>query len=187
LAVPKDNRIRPTCDRVREAIFNILAHGGFAPPIEGARVLDLFAGTGALGLEALSRGAVFATFVDDHAQSRALIRHNIEALREAGRTRLLQRDATDLGPLPAGNQAGGPFDHLFLDPPYGRDLIVPAISNACAWLKPDAVIIAEFERDISAAEIPGLELVDQRGYGDTRVAFWRRLSSSGVTVSSASA
>jgi len=175
LAGPKTGGIRPTSDKVRAAIFNILVHG-LEVAFEDARVLDLFAGTGALGLEALSRGAAFVTFVDDDIQARALIRSNIEILHAAGRTKLLQRNAALLGPLPAGNQAGGPFDLMFLDPPYGRDLVAPAIQGALSggWLKDGAMIIAEFEAALAVPEIDGLALVDQRAYGDTSVAFWRR-------------
>ena len=170
LSAPKDSRIRPTSDRVRESIFNILLHGGFASPLEGARVLDLFAGTGALGLEALSRGASFVTFVDDHAESRALIRRNIESLHAMGRTKLWQRDATALGSRPRGE----PFDFMFLDPPYGRALAEPAIRSALqgGWLNDTAVIIAELEAELAPPEIEGFVLADERTYGDTRVVFW---------------
>ena len=182
LSAPKDARIRPTSDRVREAIFNILVHGGFAPPLEGARVLDLFAGTGALGLEALSRGAGFVTFVDDHPQSRALIRRNIEALHAGGRTKVWQRDATALGPLPRGE----PFDLVFLDPPYGRALVEPSIRGVIegGWVKSRAAIIAEFESTTPPIEIDAFDLAADRIYGDTRVAFW---ASAGSLASIASA
>ena len=107
LAEPPDSRVRPTSDKVRQAIFNILAHNDFGFDLEGAKVVDLFAGTGALGLEAISRGAAFGLFVDDNAESRALIRTNVEALALTGATKIWRRDATDLGPMAAG--AGGPF------------------------------------------------------------------------------
>ena len=182
LSAPKDDRIRPTSDRVREAIFNIIVHGGFAPSLEGTRVLDLFAGTGALGLEALSRGASFVTFVDDHAQSRALIRRNIEMLQAGGRTKVWQRDAKALGPLPRGE----PYDIVFLDPPYGRALLEPAIRSLIegGWIRPRAAIIAEFESTASPVAIESFELAADRVYGDTRVAFW---ISAGVLASIASA
>ncbi len=181
LATPVDQRVRPTGDRVRESVFNILGHGDFgrvgpALPI-GARVLDLFAGTGALGLEALSRGALNVAFVDDHPESRALIRRNIDALQATGVTRIMRRDATDLGPIPAGNQAGGPFDLVFLDPPYGRDLIAPALEGAMAggWIAPGAVIIAEMEPSAVIPAIAGIEPVQSRDYGETRVMFFKTL------------
>jgi 16S rRNA (guanine966-N2)-methyltransferase len=179
LATPKDDRIRPTTDRVRESIFNILAHGEFAKdgmglPM-GAKVLDLFAGTGALGLEAYSRGAVSVTFVDDHPESRALIRRNIEAMGATGATRLMRRDALDVGPVPPGNQAGGPFDLIFLDPPYGKDWVGKAIANAHkgGWFNAGAVIVAEMEITATAPEIADLTLVQTRDYGDSRIAFYR--------------
>ena len=181
LATPVDQRVRPTGDRVRESVFNILGHGDFgrvgpALPI-GARVLDLFAGTGALGLEALSRGALNVAFVDDHPESRALIRRNIDALQATGVTRIMRRDATDLGPIPAGNQAGGPFDLVFLDPPYGRDLIAPALEGAMAggWIAPGAVIIAEMDPSAVIPAIAGIEPVQSRDYGETRVMFFKTL------------
>src|SRR5262245_43754123 len=116
LATPKDERVRPTSDRVREALFNVLAHNDFGIgfKIEGTRVLDLFAGTGALGLEALSRGARYVLFVDDHAESRGLVRRNVEAAHATGATKIWRRDATALGEMPAN--AGGPFDLVFMDP-----------------------------------------------------------------------
>src|SRR5215475_7543085 len=123
LAAPPDARVRPTADKVRQAIFNILQHNdfgiGFA--LDGARVCDLFAGTGALGIEALSHGASFALLVDDSAESRGLIRSNVEALQLTGITKIWRRDATDLGPMAAGS--GGPFELAFLDPPYRKDLV----------------------------------------------------------------
>src|ERR1700726_4547853 len=125
LAAPKSQAVRPTADRLREALFNILAHA-YGDPVTGARVLDLFAGTGALGLEALSRGAQFALFVDDGAEARALLRENVAALGLGGVTRIFRRDATKLGsahPLE-------PFALAFLDPPYGKDLAAQALAAA---------------------------------------------------------
>src|ERR671933_2634274 len=117
LAAPKSQGIRPTADRLRESLFNILAHA-YGDPVSGARVLDLFAGTGAMGLEALSRGAAFALFVDDSAAARGLIRENVEALGVGGQSRLFRRDATRMGPIGPME----PFGLVFCDPPYGRDL-----------------------------------------------------------------
>src|SRR5215468_8167293 len=140
LAAPKSQNIRPTSDRLRESLFNILAHR-YGEAITGARVLDLFAGTGALGLEAISRGAAFALFVDDGAEARALIRANVEALGLGGVTRIFRRDATALGaahPLE-------PFSLVFVDPPYGKGLAERALAAAHAggWLTADALIVVE--------------------------------------------
>lgn len=160
--------LRPTSDRVRESLFNLLAHGDY-PPIEGARVLDLFAGSGALGLEALSRGAVFATFIEEHPKARALIRENIETLALTGQTKLYRRDATRLGP-----HRGAPFTHVFLDPPYGKGLGERALASALAggWIAPEGVIALE---EAAGAEIApeGLALSDQRRYGETQILLFR--------------
>src|SRR3954465_870332 len=117
LAAPKSQAIRPTADRLRETLFNILAHA-YDDPVSDARVLDLFAGTGALGIEAVSRGAAFVLFVDDGAEARALLRENVEALGLGGGTRIFRRDATKLGPV----HPLEPFNLAFLDPPYGKAL-----------------------------------------------------------------
>ena len=170
LVAPKGDKTRPTTDRVREALFNILAHGTPALP-HGARVLDLFAGSGALGLEALSRGAVRALFVEIAAPARAAIRQNIETLNETGRTKLYRRDATKLGPLEAN--AGGPFDLVLMDPPYGCDLAAPALQAARAggWLAPGATIVLECA--VGEAFVPpeGFSLQETRDYGQTRLLF----------------
>src|SRR5947199_727855 len=133
LAAPRSQAIRPTADRLREALFNILVHA-YGDPVAGARVLDLFAGTGALGIEALSRGAAFALFVDDAAEARALLRENIATLGLGGVTRIFRRDATRLGPA----HPVEPFSLVFLDPPYGKGLSEKAIVSAHAggWLAP---------------------------------------------------
>jgi 16S rRNA (guanine966-N2)-methyltransferase len=155
--------LRPTSDRVREAIFNLLinAHGN---PVSGARVLDLFAGTGALGLEALSRGAAEVTFVDDGAKALALMRANIAKMRVEGETRVLRQDARRLPPNPAA-----PYDLVFLDPPYGKAMGEAALVSAIAggWLSPGTVVVWE---ESAAPQPPaGLVQVDQRKYGDTVV------------------
>lgn len=171
LATPKDDRVRPTSDRVREAIFNVLAHNDFGIGfrIEGARVLDLFAGTGALGLEALSRGAAYVLFVDDHFESRALIRRNVEACHATGATKIWRRDATVLSDIPAN--VGGPFDLVFLDPPYRKGLVARALASAREgkWLAPSALIVAEMAQDEAIAAPEGFALRDERTYGDTKV------------------
>ncbi|MEI9994500.1 MAG: 16S rRNA (guanine(966)-N(2))-methyltransferase RsmD [Rhizomicrobium sp.] len=169
MAEPPDNRVRPTSDKVRQAIFNILAHNAFGFTLAGANVVDLFAGTGALGLEALSRGAGFALFVDDSADSRALIRRNVEGLGLTGTTKIWRRDAADLGPLGAG--AGGPFSLAFLDAPYRKGLSERALASLAAggWLAPDALIIIETASDETLAPPDGFRSVDSRNYGETAI------------------
>ncbi len=157
-------RLRPSSDRLREALFNMLAQGRMGDRVRGARVLDLFAGTGALGLEALSRGAVQVTFVETGAPARALIRANVEKIRAMGATRLYRRDATDLG----ANRGPG-FDLVFLDPPYGQGLGEAALASALAggWLAPGALVVWEE----AAPQLPpeGFALVDRRRYGAAHV------------------
>jgi 16S rRNA (guanine966-N2)-methyltransferase len=171
LAAPEHEGTRPTSDRVREAVFNILAHGVRDFDLEGAKVLDLFAGTGALGLEALSRGAAFCLFVEEAAEARAVIRRNIEALGLTGASKIFRRDATDLGP--AGSR--GEARLVFLDPPYGQGLAERALACAAAggWLAGGAVAVIE-ERKGAAVTLPaGFVLVDHRTWGDTEVTFAR--------------
>jgi 16S rRNA (guanine966-N2)-methyltransferase len=162
LASPKSHAIRPTSDRLRESLFNILAHAYELPQAE-TRVLDLFAGTGALGIEALSRGAAYATFVENSAEGRGLIRANMDTFGLNGVARILRRDATALGP--AGTIA--PFDLVFLDPPYGKGLGEQALAGLAAggWLTPGAVVV--FERGAGEPDLdaPGYEVLDQRRYG----------------------
>lgn len=158
--------LRPTSDRVREAVFNLLAHGDFghpAPPV-GRRVLDLFAGTGAMGFEALSRGAERVVFVDDGATARALIRQNAERLGVTGEVKIWRRDATRLG----ANRGGG-FDLIFLDPPYGRGLGEAALEAAKAggWLAPGALIV--WEEGAEIVPPPWASVRDTRRYGAATV------------------
>lgn len=171
LATPSDEGTRPTSDRVRESVFNILAHGLDGPPLEGAQVIDLFAGTGALGLEALSRGATYALFVEENADARGLIRRNIEAFGLQGITRIFRRDATNLGPANARDRYG----YAFLDPPYGKSLGEAALSSLRAgnWLIPGAIAILEERAGVDIALPPGFEMLEQRTYGDTMVHFSR--------------
>jgi 16S rRNA (guanine966-N2)-methyltransferase len=171
LAAPASDRVRPTSDRTREAVFNILAHGIDGFDIEGARVLDLFAGTGALGLEALSRGARSCLFVEDHAESRALIRRNVETLALTGVTRIFRRDAARLGPA----ERMGPFDLVFADPPYGKGLAERALVSARegGWLVPGAVVVVEESADAELIAPEGFAEIDRRRYGDTQVVFLR--------------
>jgi 16S rRNA (guanine966-N2)-methyltransferase len=177
LQAPDDMSVRPTSDKVRQAIFNIIAHGDFAARLEGAHAIDLFAGTGALGLEAISRGAGFCLFVEEAAESRALIRRNVEAFGLTGVTKIWRRDATQLGPLAAG--AGGPFALAFLDPPYRKGLIGPALASLAAggWLAEGALVIAETATDEPAPQAPGFTAYDSREYGETRVTFFSFSSS----------
>ena len=171
LAAPADARVRPTSDKVRQAIFNILLHKDFGVALEGARVADLFAGTGALGIEAISHGAAFALFVDDAAESRALIRTNVEALGLTGVTKIWRRDATELGPMAAGS--GGPFDLVFLDPPYRKNLVAPALAalRDGGWLAERALIVVETAADETLPPTDDFRPLDEREYGDTRVSF----------------
>ena len=168
LRAPASRAIRPTSERLRESIFDILAHRHGA--VEGARVVDLFAGSGALGIEALSRGAAFALFVDNGAEARALLRANVEALALGGVARIWRADATRLGKAPAG----APFTLAFLDPPYDRGLAAPALAALCAggWLAEGALVVVEEAQRAEIAAPPALELVNARVYGDTRIAFF---------------
>ena len=173
LAAPASTTTRPTSDRVREAVFNILAHGIADFVIPGARVLDLFAGTGALGIEALSRGAGFCMFVEDAAAARGTIRENVEAFGLTGITKIFRRDATGLGP--AGKYAG--FSLLFADPPYDLGLTAKALASAAAgdWLLPGALAVLE-DRSTATTELPpGFMQLDRRAWGDTQVVFARYL------------
>jgi len=168
LAAPKSQAIRPTADRLREALFNILTHS-YGDPVEGARVLDLFAGTGALGLEALSRGADFVLFVDDGAEARALLRGNVDALGAGGASKVYRRDATRLGPA----HPMEPFGLAFLDPPYGRGLAERALTSAHngGWLTADALIVVEEAAGTAFATPEGFEEIERREYGDTQLVF----------------
>lgn len=167
---PTDESIRPTSDRAREAMFNILA-SRIGVHLEGVKVLDLFAGTGALGLEALSRGAQSAVFVDTGVESRGLIRDNIEAFGIAGIAKLLRRDATSLGV--AGTM--GPFDLVFLDPPYNQGLGEQALASLRAgkWLAPTATIVLEEASDVEVTLPEGFTLDDRRQYGAAALHFIR--------------
>jgi 16S rRNA (guanine966-N2)-methyltransferase len=168
IATPKSDVIRPTSDRLRETLFNILAHG-YDDPVRDARVIDLFAGTGALGFEALSRGARFATFVDEGAEARGLIRTNIDAMALGGKTRLFKRDATKLGAIGPIE----PFSLAFLDPPYGKGLATLALASLAqgGWLTKEALCVVEEAGD-AVVEAPGYTHVDTRDYTGTRLSFF---------------
>src|SRR5258706_2307423 len=168
LASPSSREIRPTADRLRESVFNIVIHA-YDNPIDGARVLDLFAGTGALGIEAVSRGAKFTLFVDNGAEARALLRHNVEALGLGGVTKVFRRDATDLGPA----HPVEPFSLVFLDPPYGRGLAEKALISLRdgGWLLPGALLVGE-EAETAAVTAPdGFGELERRAYDDTEFVF----------------
>jgi 16S rRNA (guanine966-N2)-methyltransferase len=170
LAAPKSHQIRPTADRLREALFNILIHA-YGDPISGVRVLDLFAGTGALGIEALSRGSAFALFVDDGAEARALLRENVATLGLGGVSRIFRRDATKLGPA----HPVEPFALAFLDPPYGKGLAEQGLASARAggWLAPDALIVVEEAKKSAFAAPQGFTEIERRSYDDTEFVVLR--------------
>ena len=172
IAGPKGPGLRPTADRLRESLFNIIAHG-YGDSVEGARVLDLFAGTGALGIEALSRGAAFALFVDDGVEARALLRQNSETLGLGGVSRIFRRDAIKLGPA----HPIEPFSLVFLDPPYGKGLAEKALASARegGWLKPDALIVVEEASEVAFKAPAGFEELERRAYNDTELVFLRAL------------
>lgn len=167
--------LRPTSDRVRESLFNVLQGGRLGQPVTGARVLDLFAGTGALGLEALSRGAVHATFVETGRAALDLLRRNIAKTRTGPETAVLTRDATRLGP-----REGPAFDLVFLDPPYGQGLGERALAGAAAngWLAEAALIVWEENAPMEAP--PCFEVLESRRYGDTYITFLRFSPSRGT-------
>lgn len=154
--------LRPTSDRVRESIFNLLINGGYGNPLREARVLDVFAGTGALGLEALSRGAASAAFLENGAAATALLKRNIALMRAEDRTEILRRDATKPGINP-----GAAFEVIFLDPPYGKAMGEAALAALTTWLAPEALVI--WEESTKPIPPAGFEPLDQRKYGDTLV------------------
>ena len=169
LFTPKSDITRPTSDRVREALFNRLVHGIEDFELDGVRVLDLFAGTGALGLEALSRGASFAVFIEQAIEPRGLIRRNIELLECTGQTKLFRRDATNLGPL----KRFEPFDLIFLDPPYDKGLGEQALASALegGWIKKNALIVLEESKNAQINWPAPLTSIDTRTFGDTNIHF----------------
>lgn len=175
LKAPSSSLTRPTSDRLRESLFNVLAHA-YGDPCEGARVLDLFAGTGALGIEALSRGARFALFVEEAAEARGLIRDNVEALGLVGVTKVFRRDATRLGPVGARETGPGePYSLVFCDPPYGKGLAEQAITAAVdgGWLAADALLIVE-DRTGAFMTPAGFHEVERRAYDESELTFIER-------------
>jgi 16S rRNA (guanine966-N2)-methyltransferase len=168
LKTPASTEIRPTSDRLRETLFNIIAHA-YPESLDGTAVIDLFAGTGAMGLEALSRGARRALFVDDGAEARALLRANVETLGLGGQTRIFRRDARKLGAAPPGES----FSLAFLDPPYGKGFAEGALIalRDGKWLTPNALVVIEEATHAPFALPDGYEPIETRTYGDTQVAF----------------
>ena len=172
IASPTTQAIRPTADRLREALFNILIHA-YENPILDARVLDLFAGTGALGIEAVSRGAKFTLFVDNGSEARALLRNNVEALGLGGVTKVYRRDAADLGPA----HPVEPFSLVFLDAPYRMKLAEKSLNSLRngGWLTPDALLVVEEAKDAAFAAPDGFEELERRAYDDTEFTFLRAI------------
>lgn len=173
LIAPQGAHTRPTSDRARQAIFNILEHAPWSEGVRERRVVDLFAGSGALGFEALSRGASFCLFVETDEAARGAIRENIDAMGLFGRTRLHRRDATSLGVRPGAD--GPAFDLAFLDPPYAKGLGEIALAKLAegGWLAPDALIVFERGSDEAEFEVAGFQKLDARDYGAARVHFLR--------------
>jgi 16S rRNA (guanine966-N2)-methyltransferase len=170
IASPSTQAIRPTADRLREALFNILIHA-YDNPVLDARVLDLFAGTGALGIEAVSRGATFTLFVDNGAEARALLRNNVEALGLGGTTKVYRRDAANLGPA----HPVEPFSLVFMDPPYRMKLAEKALASLRdgGWLTPDALLVVEEAKSAEFVAPEGFEELERRAYDDTEFTFLR--------------
>lgn len=170
LAEPRSNSIRPTTDRARETLFNILAHGCHMI-FDQARVLDLFAGTGALGIEALSRGAAFALFVDQSTEARGLIRSNMDSFGLNGCSKIYRRDATQLG----DPGTLGMFDLALLDPPYGTGAGEAALQSLVSggWLNPGALVVLEEQRGVAVSSPTGLSLIKDRAMADTQLLFYR--------------
>jgi 16S rRNA (guanine966-N2)-methyltransferase len=172
IASPASHDIRPTADRLRESLFNILMHA-YDDPVTDARVLDLFAGTGALGIEAVSRGAAFTLFVDNGAEARALLRQNVEALGLGGVTKVYRRDATNPGPA----YPVEPFSLAFLDPPYGKGLGEKALASLRdgGWLTPQALVVVEESKAAAFKAPDGFEEIERRAYDDTEFVILRLL------------
>jgi 16S rRNA (guanine966-N2)-methyltransferase len=169
LAAPPGRALRPTADRVRESVFNILAHGGFGAGgmsiLQGARVLDAFAGTGAMGIEALSRGATHATFIERDRTALEALRANLRAVREAAHATVLAADALD------PPRAAEPVTVAFLDPPYREGLGPRALAAlaAAGWFLPGAIVTVEVAAREAFAAPAGFEILDERRYGAARV------------------
>ena len=179
IVAPEGQGTRPTSDRARQAVFNVLEHAAWAEPLDGMRIMDLYAGSGALGFEAISRGAAFALFVETDEEARGAIRENADAYQVMGRTRVHRRSATDLGPRPGSD--GEAFDMAFLDPPYRKGLGEQTLLRLLEgnWLKPGAIVVFERGSDEPEIDTPGYERLDARDYGAARVLFLRVLPAAG--------
>lgn len=179
IVAPEGQGTRPTSDRARQAVFNVLEHASWAETLQGARVIDLYAGSGALGFEAISRGAGFCLFVEIDDGARGAIRENADAFGVMGRTRVHRRSATDLGVRPGS--AGEAFDLAFLDPPYGKGLGEQTLARLTegGWLKPGALVVFERGSDEPDIDTPGYERLDARDYGAARVLFLRAVAAAG--------
>jgi len=173
IVTPEGQNTRPTSDRARQAIFNVLEHAPWAEGLHEVRVIDLYAGSGALGFEALSRGAAFCLFVDTDDSARGAIRENMDAYGLFGRCRVHRRSATDLGPRPGS--AGEAFTLAFLDPPYAKGLGEQTLARLLEgdWLAPGAIVVFERGSDEPEIDTPGYERLDARDYGAARVLFLR--------------
>ena len=179
IVAPEGQGTRPTSDRARQAVFNVLEHAAWADSLQGARVIDLYAGSGALGFEAISRGAAFALFVEIDDEARGAIRENADAYGVMGRTRVHRRSAVDLGVRPGSD--GEAFDLAFLDPPYRQGLGEQTLARLLEgrWLRPGAIVVFERGSDEPEIETPGYERLDARDYGAARVLFLRALPAAG--------
>ncbi len=179
IVTPEGQGTRPTSDRARQAVFNVLEHAAWAEPLQGMRVMDLYAGSGALGFEAISRGAAFALFVETDEEARGAIRENADAYQVMGRTRVHRRSAIDLGSRPRSD--GEAFDLAFLDPPYRKGLGELTLQRLLEgqWLQPGAVVVFERGSDEPEIDTPGYERLDARDYGAARVLFLRVGSAEG--------
>ena len=179
IVTPEGQGTRPTSDRARQAVFNVLEHAAWAEPLQGMRVMDLYAGSGALGFEAISRGAAFALFVETDEEARGAIRENADAYQVMGRTRVHRRSAIDLGSRPRSD--GEAFDLAFLDPPYRKGLGELTLQRLLEgqWLQPGAVVVFERGSDEPEIDTPGYERLDARDYGAARVLFLRVLPPTG--------
>lgn len=168
LETPRSDHIRPTADRIREAVFSSIG-SRIGTDFSGLYVLDLFAGTGALGLEALSRGAAHCIFVETDVEARGLIRGHIESFGVGGQTKLMKRDATDLGPI----ERVRPADLVFVDPPYDQGLGERAIASGLqgGWIAPGALIVLEERKSAEITPPKGVEVVDRREYADSAITF----------------
>lgn len=176
LVAPKGHSTRPTADRARQAMFNVLDHAPWAPGLQGSRVLDLFAGSGALGIEALSRGADYCLFVDTDPAARDAIEANLAGLRLGDRAGVVRTDATRPGSAPPN----GRFDLAFLDPPYNRSMVEPALEGLArySWLNDEAIVVVERDAGEAPLQAVGYEQLDERTWGVARVHFlvWRSAS-----------